>query len=137
MPEISRYCIPYTPFTGKLESSRVGIVSTAGVHLRSQPAFVAEGDTTFRLIPADATTDLTTVTHDHYDHTDARRDVNCVFPVETLRELVAAGKLGSTTPEHLCMGYSQAMREIKEKVAHEIALIARKWKSDAILLTAG
>jgi hypothetical protein len=60
-----------------------------------------------------------------------------VFPVETLRELVAAGKLGSTTPEHLCMGYSQAMREIKEKVAHEIALIARKWKSDAILLTAG
>jgi hypothetical protein len=29
------------------------------------------------------------------------------------------------------------MREIKEKLAHEIALIKRKWKSDAILLTAG
>ncbi len=137
MPEISRFCIPYTPFTGRLESSRVGIVSTAGVHLKSQDPFVPEGDTTYRLIPADSTNEQLTITHDHYDHSDARKDINCVFPVETLRELVADGRLGGTTSEHLCMGFSQAMREIKERVAPEIATAVRKWKPDIILLTAG
>lgn len=137
MFEISRYCIPYTPFAGKLESSCIGIVTTAGPHLNSQPPFVAAGDTSLRLIPSDATTDQITITHDHYDHADARKDINCVFPVETLRELVAAGKLGSTTVEHLSMGFTQAMREIKEKVSYEIAAKVRHWKPDIILLTAG
>lgn len=137
MIEISRYCIPYTPFTGKLESACIGIVSTAGPHLKSQAPFVAAGDTSFRLISADETMDHITITHDHYDHSDARRDINCVFPVETLRELVADGKLGSTTSEHLSMGFSQALREIKEKVSYEIAATVRQWKPDIILLTAG
>ena len=137
MPEISRLCIPYTPFSGRLDSSLVGIVSTAGVHLKSQEPFVLQGDTSYRAIPAEAVTQQLTVTHDHYDHNDAHRDINCVFPVEILRELVAEGRLGSTTGEHLCMGFSQAMREIKERVAPEIAATVRKWKPDVILLTAG
>jgi D-proline reductase (dithiol) PrdB len=115
----------------------VGIVSTAGVHLKDQPPFVVEGDTSFRLVPADATTGRLTVTHDHYDHADARQDINCVFPLETLQELIASGELGSVTPHHLSMGFSQAMREIKEKVGPEIAATVRKWKPDIILLTAG
>ena len=137
MVEISRFCIPYTPFSGEVASARVGIVSTAGVHLKSQEPFVPEGDTTYRLIPAGASTEQLTITHDHYDHSDARKDINCVFPVEILRELAAEGRLGSTTSEHLCMGFSQAMREIKERVAPEIATTVRKWKPDAVLLTAG
>ena len=35
------------------------------------------------------------------------------------------------------MGFSQAMREIKEKVAPEIAVVVRRSKPDAVLLTAG
>ena len=137
MPEISRYCIPYTPFTGALQESRIGVVTTAGVHLRTQPPFVPAGDTSFRLIPADATTDQVTITHDHYDHADARADCNCVLPLDVLRELVSERRIGSTTPEYVSMGFSQAMREIKEKVAPEIAAVVRRWKPDAVLLTAG
>jgi len=137
MSEISRFCIPYTPFEGKLKTSRVGIVTTTGVHLKSQPLFIPEGDTSYRLIPADATTDQLTITHEHYDRTQALQDINCVFPVETLRALAAEGAIGSTTSEHLSMGFSQAMREIKEKAAPEIAHTVRKWKPDIILLTAG
>jgi hypothetical protein len=137
MPEISRYCIPYTPFSGALAESRIGIVSTAGVHLRSQDPFVLAGDNTVRLIPADASSADLTASHEHYDTSDAERDADCVFPVEVLRELVSEGKIGSTTSEHLSMGFSQAMREIKEKIAPEIATTVRRWKPDAILLTAG
>ena len=31
------------------------------------------------------------VSHDYYDHVDAERDVNCVFPIERFRELEAEG----------------------------------------------
>jgi len=137
MTEISRYCIPYTPFSGKLEESRIGVVTTAGAHLRSQDPFVLEGDTTFRLIPADATTGEVTITHGHYDHADARADANCVLPLDVLRDLTAEGRIAGTPSEFLSMGFSQAMREIKERVAPEIAGVARRWKADAILLTAG
>ena len=137
MPEISRYCIPYTPFSGALEKSCVGVVTTAGAHLRTQDPFVLEGDTSFRLIPADATIDQVTITHGDYDHADARADINCVLPLDVLRELVSHRQLGAITPEHLSMGFSQAMRDIKERVAPEIAQIVRRWKPDAILLTAG
>jgi len=137
MSEISRFCIPYTPFVGKLENSRVGIVTTTGVHLRTEPPFTPEGDTSYRLIPAEATTHQLTITHEHYDRSEALKDINCVFPVETLCALAAEGTLGSTTSEHLSMGFSQALREIKEKAAPEIADTVRKWKPDIILLTAG
>jgi hypothetical protein len=137
MPEISRYCIPYTPFTGKLESSRIGLVSAAGVHLKTQPPFVLAGDTTVRMIPADARTEQLSISHEHYDYSDAARDINCVFPVEILRGLVAGGRIGSTTQEHVSMGFSQAMREIREKTSVEIASLVRRLKADAVLLTAG
>jgi hypothetical protein len=32
------------------------------------------------------------VTRHHYDHTDADRDINVVFPIDILRELKADGK---------------------------------------------
>ena len=137
MAEISRYCIPYTPFTGKLESSRVGLVSTTGVHLKTQPAFVLAGDNTLRMIPADAAPEQLSISHEHYDYSDATRDINCVFPVGILRELVAEGRIGSTTQEHIGMGFSQAMREIREKTSVEIASLIRRLKADAVLLTAG
>lgn len=137
MPEISRYCIPYTPFAGKLAESRIGLVSTSGAHLRSQEPFVLAGDNSVRLIPSEALSADMSVAHEHYDTSDAQRDVNAVFPLEVLRDLAADGKIGSTTSEHLSMGFSQAMREIKEKIAPEIATTVRRWKPDAVLLTAG
>ncbi len=137
MPEISRYCIPYTPFTGKLETSRICLVSTAGVHLKTQPPFVLAGDTSVRMIPAEARTGMLSISHEHYDYSDALKDINCVFPIEILRELAAEGRIGSTTAEHLCMGFSQAMREIREKTSVEIAAVVRRLKADVTLLTAG
>jgi D-proline reductase (dithiol) PrdB len=75
--------------------------------------------------------------HEHYDWTDAEKDVNCVFPIGVLRELIAEGRVGGTTLDHLSMGFSQAMRELREKTSYEIASVVRKLKADAVLLTAG
>lgn len=137
MPDIARNCIPYTPFAGKLESSRIGLFTTAGVHLKSQPPFVLAGDTSVRLIPAGARGEELSISHDHYDWADAARDINCIFPVGILRELAAEGRVGGTTQEHISMGFSQAMREIREKTSIEIASAIRRLKADVVLLTAG
>jgi D-proline reductase (dithiol) PrdB len=137
MPNIARNCIPYTPFTGKLEASRICLFTTAGVHLKSQPPFVLAGDTSVRMIPSTAEDADLGFSHEHYDWTDAAKDVNCVFPIGVLRELVTEGRVGSSTLEHLSMGFSQSMREIREKTSFEIASAVRKLKADAVLLTAG
>jgi D-proline reductase (dithiol) PrdB len=46
-----------------------------------------EGDLTCREIRASIPVNELTITHDYYDHEDADRDINVVFPIERLREL--------------------------------------------------
>ena len=39
--------------------------------------------------------------HDsYYDHTDADRDLNCIFPVDRLAELSAKGEIGAVAARH-------------------------------------
>ena len=39
--------------------------------------------------------------HDaYYDHSDADRDINCVFPITRLRELADAGEIGRVADRH-------------------------------------
>src|SRR6266849_2211033 len=100
--EMSRYCIPYTPFRGKLEDSRICLVSNAGVYIHGdQEAFNLQGDLTLRKIPLETDSRRLKIAHEHYDHTDADRDVNLVFPIDRLRELVEEKKIKSLTAEFL------------------------------------
>jgi D-proline reductase (dithiol) PrdB len=67
--------------------------TTGGVHLRSDPPFDVDNphaDWSFREIPTDADTADLAITHTHYNHVDADRDVNCMFPLDRLREIVNA-----------------------------------------------
>jgi D-proline reductase (dithiol) PrdB len=135
---MSRRCIPYTPRTRELSQSTFALVSTAGVHMRDQEPYNVDGDNTWRLIPGDVQASRLMVTHDHYDHRDADQDINCVFPIDRLRELAAAGVIGGVSDKHLgFMGYSQHLRDLYERAAPEMAKIIERSKADAVLLTAG
>lgn len=95
--------IPWAPLATPLRACRATLVTTGGVHLRGdQPFDMSDpnGDPTFREIPADAAPTDLRITHDYYDHRDADRDVNLVFPLERFRELVAIGALGGLTRTH-------------------------------------
>src|SRR5690606_3055053 len=74
--EMSRYCVPFTPFRGPLEEASVMLVSTAGVHHMDDPPFDTDGDTSFRVIPGDATAADLRVADTHYDHGCIDKDVN-------------------------------------------------------------
>lgn len=142
MAQIARKCVPFTPFEGDLSRATVAIVSSAGVHRRDQTPFnIADdlGDLTFRVIAGDVNTSDLSVTHCHYDHTDADADVNIVFPIEPLRELAREGFIAAVAPEHVgYMGFTMRLREMYERTAPEIANeIDKKSRADVVVLTGG
>ena len=84
--------VPCAPLRKPLNESRVAIVTTAGLHLPSQPPFdndVRGGDTSYRIIPNDA--DVSTLLEAHrsetFDHAGVQADPNLAFPLDRLREM--------------------------------------------------
>ena len=139
---LARKCVPFTPFDRELAKSNIAIVTAAGVHLREQEPFnIADelGDLTFRLIPPDVEEGQLMVTHHHYDHADADRDINVVFPVDALRDLAAEGFVGGLARKHVgYMGYTMQLKAMYEGTAPEIANeLDRGGRADAVVLTGG
>jgi D-proline reductase (dithiol) PrdB len=95
--------IPWTPVTKPLRECKVAIVTTAGVHRGDQKPFDmtdSKGDPTFREIDGVSGVEDLMITHDYYDHADADRDINVVFPIERLRELGQKGIVGTVAETH-------------------------------------
>jgi D-proline reductase (dithiol) PrdB len=135
---MSRRCIPYTPRRHELNESTFALVTTAGVHLRAQEPFPLDGDNSWREIPGKVDSSDLMVTHDHYDHRHADQDINCVFPIDRLRELAADGIIKDVSSLHLgFMGYTQLLKDFYERVAPEMAQRIDRSRADAVILTAG
>ncbi len=135
---MSRRCIPYTPRSKDLHETTFALISTARVHLRDQQPYDVEGDNSWRVLPGDLKSDDLMVTHTHYATRDASKDVNCVFPIDRLRELANAGIIGGVGDKHLgFMGYTQQLCDLYERVAPEMAKIISRSKAGAVLVTAG
>jgi D-proline reductase (dithiol) PrdB len=114
--------VPWTPARKPLEQSRICLVTTAGLHLIGDRPFDmadADGDPTYRVIPATARQQELAITHDYYDHRDADHDFNIVFPLERARELVAADYLGGLASKHYSfMGHIDG--KYVEALQHEV-----------------
>lgn len=135
--------VPWAPFTKSLKSSTVAIVTTAGVHLKSQTPFDMEckdGDASFREIPSDAPLHSYTITHDYYDHSDADKDINIVFPVDRLKELAGARVIGGLAKfNYGFMGHITGGR-VEELMKNSAPEVARRLKNEAVdivILTPG
>ncbi|MBI5682691.1 MAG: hypothetical protein HZC45_05945, partial [Deltaproteobacteria bacterium] len=89
--------IPWTTLTKPIKDCNIAIVTTAGVHLKSQKPFDMKdpnGDPTYREIPRDTLKEQLIITHDYYDHKDADKDINIVFPIDRFKEMKEAGEIG-------------------------------------------
>jgi len=139
---ISRKCVPFTPFEGELAKSTIAIVSAGGVHRRDQEPFNVSdelGDLSYRVFDADVQSADLKVTHHHYDHTDADKDINVVFPIDVLRDLQSEGFIRDIARKHIgYMGYTMQLKAMYEGTAREIAKeIDRGSRADAVVLTGG
>ncbi|MBI5492176.1 MAG: hypothetical protein HY893_04500 [Deltaproteobacteria bacterium] len=135
--------IPWAPVRKRLSGSKVAIVTTAGVHLRSQTAFDMhdpDGDPTWRELPLSTPGDGYTITHDYYDHADADRDLNIVFPIDRLKEMKEAGIIGAISEVNFgFMGHIDGphVETLIKKTAPEIAKRLKTEEVDVVLLTPG
>ena len=132
--------IPWAPLRKPLVDCRVALVSTAGVHLRTQPPFDMHnplGDPSFREIPATVSPEELTITHDYYDHRDADRDINIVFPWQRLQELHRQGVIGAISPIHLgFMGHidGELVAILQQQTAPDAAQMLVRHQVDVALL---
>lgn len=132
--------VPFVRLRKPLRACRLAFVTTGGVHLRSQPPFDmgdSRGDPSFRAIPADTPIAQLTITHDYYDHRDAERDLNILFPLALGRELVAQGALGSLGTGYSFMGHIEPphVDTLLHRTAPDMARQLRQEQVDAALLT--
>ncbi|MFQ5484894.1 MAG: glycine/sarcosine/betaine reductase selenoprotein B family protein [Desulfobacterales bacterium] len=140
-PFIENHSFPWTPLEKSLNDSKVAIVSTAGVHPKSQKSFDVEskkGDWSYREILKDLPTSELMITHTHYDHSDADADINCVFPIDRLRELENEKVIGRLAKiNYGFMGFIPNPTPLREKTAKEMAQKLKDADIDIAFLTPG
>ena len=132
---------PWALFSKDLSECRVALVTTAGVHLRTQPPYDMvdkEGDPTFREIPSNTPPADLMITHNYYDHRDADQDINVVLPMERLRELETEGVIAGIAPKHFSfMGHilGHHIDRLINRTGPEVARMLKADGVDAVFMT--
>lgn len=132
---------PWTPLSTLISQCRIALVTTAGVHRVADAPFNMDdndGDPSYRVIPKEALSSSLRITHDYYDHRDADKDVNIVFPLERLREFAEEGVIGEVAPLHYSfMGHidGRHVSQLLSATAPEVAQQLKREHVDAVVLT--
>lgn len=135
--------IPWAPVKKQLHESQIAIVTTTGIHHEYQTPFNMYdpmGDSTYRIVETATIEDDYMITHDYYDHRDADRDLNIIFPITRLKEMAAAGIIGGVAAQHFSfMGHIMAINLdiLIKATAPEVAAAIRQNQVDAVILTPG
>ncbi len=117
-----------------LAQRKIALISTAGLQRRGDRPF-GPGASDYRLIPADTPSTELMMSHisTNFDRTGFQQDWNVVFPLDRLRELVAAGDVGSLAQYHYSfMGATDPAA--MEPRARELAQIMKTEGVDGALL---
>jgi D-proline reductase (dithiol) PrdB len=129
----SPFTIPRKP----LKNARLAIVTSAGLHLRDDRPFKA-GDPTFRRIPSDTAPGDIVQSHASigFDRTAVIADINVVFPLDRLREMLSSGRIGAFAPTfYSFMGAQRDITRIKTETAPAVAALLKAEGVDVVLLT--
>lgn len=131
--------IPFAPWRKPADEAVIALITTAGVHLKTQPVFDVEaGDAGVRLIPASTPAAGLMISHTHYDRSDADQDPNCVFPLERLRELADEGFIKGVAPTHYgLMGYIPDPGPLVEETIPAMVARLQAEQVDGVILNPG
>ena len=121
-----------------LAQRRIAIVTTAGLHVRSDQPFDSGGaGIDYRVIPGDATPADLVMSHAsvNFDRTGFQSDWNVVFPLDRLKELARDKVVGSAAAFHYSfMGAIPQVTRYEPK-ARELAAILKADNVDAVVLS--
>lgn len=135
--------IPWTPFNKELRFCTVALVTTAGLHHKDQKPFDMndkDGDPSYREIDSTRPLSDLMITHDYYDHSDADKDINIVFPIVRLKEFEEENAVGKVLNFHYSfMGHIDG-RHIQTLISQTGPEVAERLKNldvNVVLLTPG
>jgi len=109
-----------------LYESTVAIVSTAGLHRRTDPPFQA-GAVDYRIVPGDVEWGDLVLSHisTNFDRSAFQQDPNISFPLERLHEMANDGEIGGVSNWHYSFMGAQpnhaALRDTGEEVGRLLA----------------
>lgn len=118
-----------------LNQRRVAMITTAGLHMRSDKPFQMGQADLYRVIPGDAINSDLVMSHGaaSFDRTGYQRDLNVVFPIDRLRELAEDGVIGSLADYHYAFGTPLSLEQ-SEMAANELGDLLKKDNVSAVLL---
>jgi D-proline reductase (dithiol) PrdB len=120
----------WCPVTKRLNQSRVAMLTSAALRLKSQEPFIPREDFGYRHVPSDPGAGEITIDHHSGIGRVPKQDPEIVFPRTALAELQKRGVIGSLATSHYsCMG---GLRD-HGKIEKELAMaIARDMKTDNV-----
>jgi len=130
--------VPLASVRKPLRDCRLTFVSTAGVQPRgSIPLDTVHpiGDYTFRRVPSGSRPADLEIHQIKYPTVGAHRDLNVIFPIERLQELVAEGALGGLTADFFTfIGYNMDPDRVERDLAVGIADAVEGEQADIALM---
>lgn len=128
---------PLTPLKKPLAACVVSMLTSGGVSRCGAPPFEADARNNLRLdaIAQDAPSGDFEINDSYYDHADADRDLNCIFPVDRLRELAAKGEIAAVAPRLWSgfMGRIYKRKAVMEEKAPELVRALREDRVDVLV----
>jgi len=121
-----------------LSQRRVALVTTAGLHVRGEQPYNGSGSGfDYRVIPA--TTEEKDLVMSHvsvnFDRAGFQADLNVVFPIDRLKELVVKKVIGSVARFHYSfMGAAWPLTKY-EKTVTALAALLKQDRVDAVVLS--
>nr|WP_236838639.1 glycine/sarcosine/betaine reductase selenoprotein B family protein [Caldalkalibacillus salinus] len=130
---------PESALAKSIKEAKVALLTSSGVHLRSDQPFEMEsdGDYTYRTIPSGTSDEALTATHLYYDTDTAKKDISIVFPLQALKAIHQAGEVGEVSDSHIGVYGGTIKPEPHEQTAKEVAQILKEREVDVLLLTPG
>ncbi len=147
-PDWTRYTYPHNRLSPSssgisLANSRLLLISTAGAYYPGvHKPFDQEkplGDYTIRVIPTATPPEDLAFSNKDFDHRYVREDPQVLVPLRHLREMVAAGILGSLAPVFVSFsGYQpHAIRVVKELIPAILDVAKEHQVHAALIIPAG
>jgi D-proline reductase (dithiol) PrdB len=118
-----------------LNRRRVALITTAGLHKRTDRPFQMGQPDFYRIIPGDTRDNQIVMSHGaaSFDRSGYQQDWNVVFPLDRLRELADEGVIGSVADYHYSFGTPLSLRE-SEMAAEELSDFLKKDRVNGVLL---
>lgn len=130
--------IPLAKLNKPINESTLTFVSTAGIQPKESLPFDTAhpiGDYSFRRVPSNSLVGELEIHQLKYPTSGAEQDLNVIFPIERLQELVIDKSIGALTPNFFSfIGYNMDAERLERTLAEEIADAVEAESPDVVLL---